>query len=126
MKEIRFPADKGVAGQVYRTGKPLLVPDTSKSPHFFQMVDKQASMTTRNMLDVPIKIEERMIGVLCAVNKKDTTFDQGDIELLSAIANLVALPIENAAINEALARSYDEVQSLNRAKDRVIHHLSSS
>ena len=76
------------------------------------------------MLDVPIKIEARMIGVLCAVNKKDSQFDEGDIELLSAIANLVALPIENAAVNEALEQSYQEVQSLNRAKDRVIHHLS--
>ena len=124
MKEIRFPADKGVAGEVYRTGQALLVPDTSQSPYFFAGVDKQASMTTRSMLDVPIKIEERLIGVLCAVNKKNLQFDQSDIDLLSAIANLVALPIENAAINEALERSYDEVQSLNRAKDRVIHHLS--
>jgi len=124
MKEIRFPADKGVAGQVYRTGEPLLVLDTSRSPHFFAGVDKQASMTTRSMLDVPIKIGQRLIGVLCAVNKKENQFDQSDVELLSAIANLVALPIENAAINEALARSYEEVQSLNRAKDRVIHHLS--
>ena len=124
MKEIRFPADKGVAGQVYRTGKPLLVEDTSKSPYFFGEVDKEASMTTRSMLDVPIQIDERMIGVLCAVNKKDSSFDDGDIELLSAIANLVALPIENAAIQEALKESYAEVQSLNRAKDRVIHHLS--
>jgi PAS domain S-box-containing protein len=124
MKEIRFPADKGVAGQVYRTGQPLLVADTSDCPYFFDEVDKKASMTTHSMLDVPIKIEERMIGVLCAVNKKDSLFDEGDIELLSAVANLVALPIENATITEALKESYADVQSLNRAKDRVIHHLS--
>jgi signal transduction histidine kinase len=37
---------------------------------------------------------------------------------------MVALPVENARINEALRRSYDDVKSLNRAKDRVIHHLS--
>ena len=43
---------------------------------------------------------------------------------MSTIANLVALPIENASINDALQASYDEVRSLNRAKDRVIHHLS--
>ena len=34
------------------------------------------------------------------------------------------MPIENARINEALKRSYDEVTSFNRAKERVIHHLS--
>jgi PAS domain S-box-containing protein len=124
MKEIRFPVDKGVAGQVYRTGKPLIVPDTSKDPHFFRQVDEKTEYQTRSMLDVPLQIQGRLIGVLCAVNKKEGTFDQPDVDLLAAIANYVALPIENAAINEELKRSYQEVQSLNRAKDRVIHHLS--
>ena len=124
MKEIRFPVDKGVAGHVYRTGKPLIVPDTSKDPHFFSKVDEKAGYQTRCMLDVPLQIQERMIGVLCAVNKKEGPFDSTDIDLLTAIANYVALPIENAGINEALQRSYQEVQSLNRAKESVIHHLS--
>jgi PAS domain S-box-containing protein len=124
MKEIRFPADKGVAGHVYRTGEPLIVPDTSKDPHFFSEVDEKAHYQTRSMLDVPLQIQNRMIGVLCAVNKKEGAFDRPDVDLLSAIANYVALPIENAAINEELKRSYQEVQSLNRAKDQVIHHLS--
>jgi PAS domain S-box-containing protein len=124
MKEIRFPADKGVAGHVYRTGKPYIVPDTKKDPHFFREVDEKSAYQTHSMLDVPIQIQDRLIGVLCAVNKKQGTFDQPDVDLLTAIANYVALPIENSAINEELKRSYQEVQSLNRAKDRVIHHLS--
>jgi PAS domain S-box-containing protein len=124
MKEIRFPADKGVAGHVYRTGEPLIVPDTSKNPHFFSQVDEKSHYRTHSMLDVPLQIQNRMIGVLCAVNKKEGIFGQPDIELLSAIANYVALPIENATINEELKLSYQEVQSLNRAKDQVIHHLS--
>ena len=123
-KEIRFPADKGVAGHVYRTGQPLIVPDTSKSPYFFKHVDEQSGYETQNMLDVPIQIQDRMIGVLCAVNKKEGEFDQTDVELLSTIGILVGLPIENARINEELNRSFKEVKSLNRAKDRVIHHLS--
>ncbi len=124
MKEIRFPADKGVAGEVYRTGEPLIVHDTASDPHFFGQVDQKSDYQTRNMLDVPIQIQGRLIGVLCAVNKKEGSFDRPDIDLLTAVANYVALPIENAGIHEELKRSYQEVQSLNRAKDRVIHHLS--
>ncbi|MFH0998989.1 MAG: GAF domain-containing protein [Pseudomonadota bacterium] len=124
IKEIRFPVDKGVAGHVYRTGKPLIVPDTSQDPHFFPIVDMKSGYQTHNMLDVPIQIPERMIGVLCAVNKKDGEFDQTDVEFLSAIASAVAFPIENARINAELRLSYEEVQTLSRAKDRVIHHLS--
>jgi PAS domain S-box-containing protein len=124
MKEIRFPIDKGVAGYVYRTGKPLIVHDTAKSPYFYDQVDKQAQYHHKNMLDVPLRIQDRMIGVLCAVNKKDGDFDDADVDLLSAVANLVALPIENARINEALQRAYENVRGLNRAKEQVIHHLS--
>ena len=123
-REIRFPADKGVAGYVYQTGKPLIVPKTAESPHFFKQVDEKANFHTRNMLDVPIWIQDRMIGVLCVVNKKNGPFDQNDIDLLSTIAGTVALPIENARINEALQKSYEELKSLNRAKEQVIHRLS--
>lgn len=124
MQEIRFPDNKGVAGEVYRTGLPLIVNDTSKSPHYFKQVDTQAGYQTRSMLDVPILIDDRMIGVLCAVNKKNGDFDSEDTELLSTVAGIVALPVENARIHDELNRSYEDVKSLNRAKDRVIHHLS--
>lgn len=124
MTEIRFPADKGVAGHVYRTGKPMIVPDTSKSPHFFHIVDLKSGYQTHDMLDVPIRLPDRMIGVLCAVNKKEGAFDQTDVDTLSAIAGAVAFPVENARIQADLRLSYDEVQTFSRAKDRVIHHLS--
>ena len=124
MREIRFPASKGVAGEVYKTGNPLIVPDTSKSEFFFKTVDDESKYETENMLDVPLWEQDRMIGVLCAVNKKRGTFDQTDVELLSTIAGMVAMPIENARINDELKRSYEEVTSFNRAKERVIHHLS--
>ena len=124
LKEIRFPLDKGVAGHVYRTGQPMIVPDTSRTPLFFRQVDEQSGHQTRNVLDVPIRTQDRTIGVLCAVDKKKGAFDETDVELMSAIASTAALPIENARINEALRRSYEDVRSLNRAKERVIHHLS--
>jgi PAS domain S-box-containing protein len=123
-KEIRYSIDTGIAGQVYRTGKPQIVEDVYKNPYFLKSIDQQARYHTRSMLDVPVETQGRMIGVLCAVNKKEGKFDQTDVELLSTIANLVALPIENASIYEELRRSYEDVQSLNRAKDSVIHHLS--
>ncbi len=123
-KETRFPLDKGVAGEVVRTGKPMLVADYYNSPYSFTRVDEQTGIKTRNMIQVPIWTEDRMIGVLCATNKKEGQFDQADVELLGTIASIVALPIENARIDEELQRSYEEVKSLNRAKDQVIHHLS--
>jgi len=124
LSTVRFPADKGVAGEVYRTGKPLIVPNYAKSPHAYKQVDEQVQYETRNMLDVPLRIIDRMIGVLCVVNKRNGAFDKEDIEQLSFIADVVALPIENARVNEALKQSYERVKKLNEAKERVIVHLS--
>lgn len=123
-KEIRFPASKGVSGEVIRSGKPIIVPDTSKDPHFYAAVDGMAGFATRNMLDVPLRSKDRIIGVLCAMNKKIGPFDQTDVELLSMIAGTVALSIENARFSDEIKAAYNEVTSLNRAKDRVINHLS--
>jgi PAS domain S-box-containing protein len=124
MQAIRFPLSDGVAGQVFRTGQPLIVPDTSQNPYFSKRVDEEAGYHTRNMLDVPLEVQQRRIGVLCAVNKRHGAFDHADLEVLQTIANTIALPLENARIHAELSRSYQDIQALNRAKDRVIHHLS--
>ena len=121
---VRFPIDQGTAGYVYKTGKPIIVPDSSKSPYFIREIDEKVGYHTKNLLVVPIRIKDRMIGVLTSVNKKEGEFDQTDMELLLTVAGMVALPIENARIDEELKKSYEDLKSLNRAKDRVIHHLS--
>jgi len=40
------------------------------------------------------------------------------------IAGTVALSVENARVSHELKKAYNEVTSLNRAKDRAINHLS--
>ncbi len=125
IKEIRFPLDELVAGKVIRTGKPVIVSDTSTDQELHRERDKKLGYHTRNLLLVPLKSKDRIIGVLCAINKKgDEPFDQANVELLSMIAGTVALSIENARFAEELRRAYLEVTSMNRAKDKVINHLS--
>ncbi len=124
LKNFRFPADQGAAGQVCRTGKPLIVADCARSPYALKMVDAHLEYETRNMLHVPLRIQDNIIGVLCIVNKRDGGFDAQDVELLCAVADVVALPIENARMNAALAAAYEQIRLLNQAQDQVIHHLS--
>jgi signal transduction histidine kinase len=58
------------------------------------------------------------------MNKKTGMFDKTDVELLNMIAGTVAISIRNARFSEELKEAYKEVTSLNRAKDKVINHLS--
>lgn len=124
VKEIRIPADKSIAGKVIKSGEPIIVPDTTKEPDFYSYLDKRLGYVTRDLVEVPLRSSDRIIGVLCARNKKEGEFDQADVELLTMIAGTVALSIENAWFSRELKDAYREVTSLNRAKDRVINHLS--
>ena len=124
LQGYRFPMDRGTAGQVYRSGKPLIVADYARSPYALKMVDERSNYETHNMLNAPLRIQDRVIGVLCAVNKRDGGFDAQDVELLSAIADVVALPIENVRMNSALKEVCEKVRQHHQAKNRVIHHLS--
>lgn len=124
LKGYRFPADHGAAGQVYRTAKPITIADYARSPYALKAVDAHSQYEVHNLLDVPLRIQDRILGVLRAVNKRDGVFDTQDVELLSAIADVVALPIENARMNTALKDAYDQIRQLYQAKDLVMHYLS--
>ncbi|MBW1780680.1 MAG: GAF domain-containing protein [Deltaproteobacteria bacterium] len=127
VKGMRFSVDlmdQFVVSKVIRTGEPVIVNDTSNIPKSYPVRDKVLGYQTRNFLQVPLKSSDRIIGVLTAINKKEGAFDDTDIEMLNMVAGTVALSIENAQFSDELKTAYKEVSSLNRAKDKVIHHLS--
>jgi len=127
VKEIRFPvdhADQVVAMKVIRTGEPVIVNDTSKIAKTYPLRDKKLGYKTKNFLQVASKSSDRVIAVLSAMNKKEGIFDQTDVELLTMIAGTVALSIENARFSNEIKKAYTEVSRMNRAKDKVFHHLS--
>ncbi len=123
-KEARFQVDELVAGKVIKTGKPIIMNDIRGDSEIHIERDKKLGYHTRNLLLVPLRSQERIIGTLCAVNKKEGGFDQTDVDLLSMLAGTVVLSIENARFAAELKSAYMEVSSLNRAKDKVINHLS--
>ena len=123
-KKIRFAADQGIAGRVYKTGKPMIVPDVSKCSFFLRRVDDETDLVTKNIMSVPIRLKDRTIGVFAVVNKQHGLFDDTDVELLSMVASTIALPIENTRIHEKLRKSYEELKTLNHAKGKVINHLA--
>lgn len=121
---LRISAHRGVVGEVHRTHKPIMVNDYANSPLAAGTRKHLPDHRARNLVQVPILVEKRLIGILCAVNKKDGTFDRKDVDMLTTIAGVVALPIENARINNELFSSFQEIKSLNKAKSSIIDRLS--
>lgn len=123
-KTFRFPKDSILAGKIISTGEYALVNDAEKLSRDHPQRDSLLGYKTRSLLEVPIQSEDRIIGVLCAINKKKNKFDYNDMELMTMIAGTVAISIENARFSDALKEAYREAASMNRAKGKAINHLS--
>jgi PAS domain S-box-containing protein len=123
-KTFRFPASSILAGEIIKTGEYALVNDAEKLMKDYPEREERLGYKTRSLLEVPIKSDDRIIGVLCAINKKQNSFDYHDMELMSMIAGTCAISIENARFSEAVREAYRDVASMNRAKGKAINHLS--
>ena len=54
----------------------------------------------------------------------DESYREEDKDLLETLVNNLVVSLKNAKASEALQAAYEEVSILNRAKDKMIHHLS--
>ncbi|WP_022664996.1 PAS domain-containing protein [Desulfospira joergensenii] len=123
-RKIRFAPDEVLAGKVLKTGEPAMVNNADATLKVYPERDRKLGYETRSILCVPIKSDSRIIGVLCAINKKLSLFNDKDRELMTMIAGTVAISIENAWFSDALKDAYRDVASMNRAKGKAINHLS--
>jgi Nif-specific regulatory protein len=114
LREIRFPADQGIAGWVIREGEALVVPDVSQDPRFYRGVDAHTGTRTQSIVCVPLRTQDRTIGVLEAINKHHTPFTTEDVRLLEGIANQLALALENARLIQALQAAQERLSEENR------------
>ena len=48
----------------------------------------------------------------------------GAESMLETLVNNLVVSLKNARATQALKEAYDEVNTLNRAKDKMIHHMS--
>lgn len=95
-EEIRFSADKGLAGSVFKTGKTIRIKDAYSDKRFNPEIDKVTGYKTYNMLCMPIhNINYDIIGVFQVLNKKNGTFTDSDEDILLAIATNAGIAIEN-------------------------------
>ncbi|MEO0323793.1 MAG: sensor domain-containing diguanylate cyclase [Myxococcota bacterium] len=66
------PPGRGIAGRVYRQGRPLRVDLAGADParlDFFPEVDARSAFETATVLAVPIRLEEQVCGVLELLNR---------------------------------------------------------
>lgn len=79
ISEIRLPMHRGVVGFVARTGQTLNLKDVYNDPRFDRGVDRETGYRTKTLLTMAVRDrEDRVIGVLQALNKLSGTFTPED------------------------------------------------
>ncbi len=101
----RLPPGKGIAGWVAVNRTPLVVRDVRNDPRFYPRVDETFGFQTRTLACVPLIDEDRVLGVIEAINKvSDREFSSEDHDLLLVVAQLAAVAIARA---ESFAEAAD-------------------
>jgi len=97
----------GIVGTVAGTGKPRIALDVGADAVFF---DNPHLPLTRSEMALPLKVGERVIGVLDVQSEEPAAFTEEDVAVLQTMADQIALAIENARLLEESRRALEELQ----------------
>ncbi|MCS7254428.1 MAG: GAF domain-containing protein [Armatimonadota bacterium] len=119
LKRVSLRLGEGIAGYVAETGKPIIVDDVTKDKRHKRGVDEVTGFKTRNLLAVPLRLNDKVIGVIEVVNKRgEESFDEADLKDLMLLAELSAIAIDKARKHEALQELFiSSIRALAAALD---------
>lgn len=113
VKHLRFRVGvDGIVGWVAQQGEPLYVPDVSKDPRYILGLPE-----VKSEVALPIKVRDRVIGVLDIESYEQSAFDEESIKTLSSFCNQISIFIENAQLFSELKQTLIE---LKKAQDQMI------
>ena len=111
------PRVHGILSIMIREAKPVRIPDLTKHPDYCGMPPHHPPM--RSFLGVPILGTRGSVGNLYLAEKiGDETFTAEDEDITILLAAKTAAAIENARHHEESARLLEEVQQLQRTRER--------
>jgi HD-GYP domain-containing protein (c-di-GMP phosphodiesterase class II) len=107
LKKLHISRQSGVAGYIFRTGKPVVVNDPGKNRHFYQSIDDATGFKTRCIIGAPIVIDKEIVGVIEALNKRDgADFNRRDMRIMQGLARTIGIALDDARQNRDLLDSY--------------------
>ncbi|RPJ46264.1 MAG: GAF domain-containing protein [Chloroflexi bacterium] len=108
---------QSVVQKVATEGQPILTSD-AQTDERFNMRQSIMLLGLRSILCVPLKVKEHVIGVGYADNRFEAAiFTQADLDLLSAIASIAAIAIENARLYQMAVEQGRMQRELQMARE---------
>lgn len=122
---VTFQGSTVILNEVLETGQPLLTDNAYNDPRL-QGSQTVARFVMRSVLCVPLKLKERVIGVVYVDNRmRMSIFSQRELALLTAFANQVAIAIENARLYERVQSSIAAISEMKELLDNVLASIGS-
>lgn len=122
-QEIHAPMNiqigKGISGNVAQTGEAILVEDTSEDSRY--IIDDEPRLSE---ISVPIKINDKTIGVIDCEHPEKGFFTEQHLRILSAIATICGIKLSNLRHEKLLAtqqlQNLEIEKQLSELKSKVL------
>jgi len=109
--DVALKFGRGLVGWVAKTGEPLIVPDVTQNEIYVNCHHE-----TRSEIVVPLRIENRVLGVMNLESNRPAAYDEGSLELLTALAGQAAISVERAVLHEKMLSSQQIQAQLSVAR----------
>ncbi len=105
-----MPLSVGITGRVARTGQPERIVDVEQCPYYVE-----ETQGIHSELCVPIRVNEKIIGVFNAESRRLGAFDEEDERLLTTIAGTLGNVIERLRLLAGEQKRRMEAENLREA-----------
>lgn len=97
-----------VVGRVVISGEPVQIEDVLSDPDY-QWQEGQRLGEFRTLLGVPVRTQDRLVGVFGLARTSVRSFSEADIELVQTFADQAAIVIENVRLMGTIERQREEL-----------------
>jgi diguanylate cyclase (GGDEF)-like protein len=119
-----LPADQGIAGHVYLSGRAYSSTNVAADRFFDASVDAETQYRTESLVAIPIRIGTEVCGVLELVNRRGaSSYSEHERDLLEIFADYIAISIQNV-LDGRLAQEAAKRDNLTGLyNDRYLHSV---
>lgn len=116
----RLPLNEGVAGWVIVNGRSLNIADALQDERHYKGVDQQTNLVTRSLMCVPLKRQQKIIGVIEVIDSEPACFNEIDLSLIESLAGTAAAAVENARLHQQLVNHAAELEKYVAQRTREL------
>ncbi|MGW4793102.1 helix-turn-helix domain-containing protein [Nonomuraea sp. NPDC004297] len=116
-RALRLAMGAGLGGLVAQTAVPYATADYFADARFRHKEHIDEAVTEEGLvaiLGVPLRLGQRVIGVLMAANRSARPFHQEEVSLLASLAAHAAVAIDNARLLQETRNALDELSHAHR------------